>query len=279
MARFFMVISVIGVFCFYANTSYSLQQGKIAEVKPSATTNQSLDVRCGTSKDPQKANCGKKPDGLKGKGWEANAKVRGGQIEKILTDASISIEKKADKIFNLYDTVGNFSAMNYEFCWMYKNGVISCTRYNDLVDKVMPLIVQPKTSSEEKKVEKKEPPEAITLTSMRVTWRTTGDDKDWNTQPVIDVFDRVGRHVGHIDCCSAARNNDKWENGRTETRNLNILIGGLKKEDLSNGRFSAGRNPVGNDDWDYEAIVEFFFSNGERFSHRCSGRNGCGASW
>ena len=191
MARFFMVISVIGVFCFYANTSYSLQQGKIAEVKPSATTNQSLDVRCGTSKDPQKANCGKKPDGLKGKGWEANAKVRGGQIEKILTDASISIEKKADKIFNLYDTVGNFSAMNYEFCWMYKNGVISCTRYNDLVDKVMPLIVQPKTSSEEKKVEKKEPPEAITLTSMRVTWRTTGDDKDWNTQPVIDVFDRL----------------------------------------------------------------------------------------
>lgn len=136
------------------------------------------------------------------------------------------------------------------------------------------------SSSTDYTIKTSEPaPEAITLTSMRVTWRTQGDNKDWNSQPVIDVFDRVGRHVGHIDCCSADRRNDEWNNGRTETRNLNILISGLKKEDLSNGRFSAGRNPVGNDDWDYEATVEFIFSNGERINHRCSGRNSCGASW
>jgi hypothetical protein len=122
-------------------------------------------------------------------------------------------------------------------------------------------------------------PEAIRLTSIKVTWRTTGDNKDWDTQPVISVFDKTGRNIGNLGCCSADRNNDEWNNGRVETRDIPIIVSGLTIEDLSSGHFSAGRNPNGNDDWDYDANVQFSFSNGQVISHSCSGRNGCGSNW
>jgi hypothetical protein len=117
-------------------------------------------------------------------------------------------------------------------------------------------------------------PEPIALTTIRVTWTTTGDGKDWNTQPVIEVFDLAGRKVGHIDCCSGDRNGDKWDGGRVETRNLQILASATNV-DLGSGRFTAIRNPVGNDDWDYTATVELNFADGTRQTHTCSGRNSC----
>lgn len=122
-------------------------------------------------------------------------------------------------------------------------------------------------------------PEAIGLRNMRVTWTTTGDDKDWNTQPVVEVYDRTGRHVGHVDCCSSDKNGDHWTNGMVTSDDLRILVGGLTNADLSQGRFSAIRIPVGNDDWDYTATVEFDWVDGTKSTYTCSGRNSCSTQW
>lgn len=122
-------------------------------------------------------------------------------------------------------------------------------------------------------------PETIFLSAMRVTWHTTNDNKNWNTQPVVDVFDKNGRHIGHISCCSADRHGgDEWNRGRVETRNMTILTSGITLEDIEQGRFSAKRN-AGRDEWDYDVTVEFILSNGQKVSYACSGRNSCGRSW
>ena len=122
-------------------------------------------------------------------------------------------------------------------------------------------------------------PGAIPLTAIRVTWTTTGDDKNWNTQPVVEVFDGAGRKVGHIDCCSGDRNSDKWDSGRVETRNLQVLGSATNLDVGVKGRFTAIRNPVGNDDWDYSASIELDFADGTRLTHTCSGRNSCSSTW
>jgi len=122
-------------------------------------------------------------------------------------------------------------------------------------------------------------PETILLTGIRVTWKTAGDDKDWNTQPTVVVYDKNGRVIGNYACCSSDRNGDKWENNRSETRDIPILVGGLTIENLSQGHYSASRNPVGNDDWDYTVVLEFTFSNGQRITHQSTGRNSHGNAW
>jgi hypothetical protein len=119
----------------------------------------------------------------------------------------------------------------------------------------------------------------VRLRNMRAIWTTTGDDKDWNTQPVVDVYDRTGRHVGNVDCCSADRNGDHWTNGMTTSDDMRILVGGLTRDDLSQGHFNATRNAVGNDDWDYTLKVEFDWTDGTTTTHSCSGRNSCGNTW
>jgi Thiol-activated cytolysin len=118
----------------------------------------------------------------------------------------------------------------------------------------------------------------VNLSSMRVTWVTTGDNKDWNTQPIVDVYDKNGNHVGHIDCCSSDRNSDDWHQGRSETRNMQIS-GSPTNSDLAKGRFSFSRIPHRNDEWDYNATVEFNYADGSHGSYSCSGRNSCGTSW
>ncbi len=110
------------------------------------------------------------------------------------------------------------------------------------------------------------------------TWRTTGENKDWNTQPVVDIYDPIGRQAAHIDCCSSSREHDQWNRGSTETRSLKI-IGGLTKADLTHGRLSAIRNARGKDDWDYSLDVDLTFADGSGTHYKCNGRNSCGTNW
>lgn len=121
-------------------------------------------------------------------------------------------------------------------------------------------------------------PKPYKLVSMRATWHTQGDDKDWDTQPVVEVFSG-DRKVGEIACCSSDRNSDNWRDGRDETRSMSILVSGLTTADLSSGSLSAKRNPNGNDDWDYRVTVEFLFEGGGRAEHSCEGRNSCSVKW
>jgi thiol-activated cytolysin len=124
--------------------------------------------------------------------------------------------------------------------------------------------------------------EPIPLSLMRVTWQTNGDGKDGDSQPFVDVYDKQGRHVGNIACCSSGNSgSDVWDSGRTETRNMSVLVGGLTLDDFISGRFSAGRNGGndGKDDWDYTATVELVFSDNQKITKQCSGRNFCSNSW
>ena len=118
------------------------------------------------------------------------------------------------------------------------------------------------------------------VTAMQVEWRTTGDNKDWNTQAVVDVNDATGRHIAHIDCCSADRNGDQWNAGSDQTRNLTILVPGLTLDQLAHGSFTGIRNPHGNDDWDYTATIWVITSDGQRKNlATASGRNTVSTSW
>lgn len=118
------------------------------------------------------------------------------------------------------------------------------------------------------------------LSSARVTWHTTGDNKDWNTQPVVMVFDGAGRVAAQIACCSSATQSDDWQNGRVETRDMDLPSPRATMADLAHGHIEATRNPVRNDDWDYTAEVELRFSPEDPPSrHTCSGRNSCGCRW
>jgi len=121
-------------------------------------------------------------------------------------------------------------------------------------------------------------PDPAPVTTVRATWATTGDDKDWDTQPVVDVYDGSGRAIAHIDCCSADRNGDHWTSGRTETRAMQILAPS-NRNNVLHGSLSAKRNPKGNDDWDYSLTVEFTFADGSQLTKSCSGRNSCGVTW
>lgn len=120
-------------------------------------------------------------------------------------------------------------------------------------------------------------PVAAPVTGARVTWTTTGDDKDWNTQAVVNVYDKNGQQVAHIDCCSSDKNHDHWTGG-SETRQLNVTHSPTNWS-LEHGNFRAERNPQGNDDWDYTATVEIFFADGNSKTFTGSGRNTVTAAW
>jgi len=122
-------------------------------------------------------------------------------------------------------------------------------------------------------------PRPAPLRSARVTWTTTGDGKDGDTQAVVNVSDRNGNLVAHIDCCSAGNHGaDVWDNGRTETRALQI-VNASTDQALEHGTFSAIRNPKGNDDWDYQVMVEMTFDDGTTMTQSASGRNNFGYHW
>lgn len=122
-------------------------------------------------------------------------------------------------------------------------------------------------------------PEPAPLENVSVTWRTTGDDKDWNTQPVINLYAPGGLLIASLACCSSDRNNDKWSNGRSETRAMTIVFG-TTNHGLKSGSIGAGiGKKVGNDNWDFNVTVTMNFADGVSVPKSCAGRNACSAGW
>jgi len=117
--------------------------------------------------------------------------------------------------------------------------------------------------------------ELIALRNMKVTWTTTGDDKNWDSRPVVDVYDRIGRHVGHVDCCDR----DHWDKDMVALHDVNVLVTGLTNADLSHGHFNASRLAMGQDTWDYIATVEFDWVDGTHSTFSCTGTNSCSTRW
>jgi thiol-activated cytolysin len=114
--------------------------------------------------------------------------------------------------------------------------------------------------------------------AVRAIWQTNGDGKDFNTQPIVDVTDKSGRTVAHVDCCSADRNGDKWVSGQTTSAPMRVVVP-FTTNDVEHGSIAAKRIAKGKDDWDYSLNVEFTFADGTQTRKSCSGRNSCGVVW
>lgn len=86
-----------------------------------------------------------------------------------------------------------------------------------------------------------------TVKSITVHFRTTSDDKDWNTQ----VRDRIvcqGQDFATLECCSADRRGDHWNNN-SDTSAPMTIVRSFTKGQLRGCSFVFGMVPVGNDKW------------------------------
>ena len=126
------------------------------------------------------------------------------------------------------------------------------------------------------------------LSRVIYKWKTTGDDKDWDTYPHISTFDRNNSEVVEWGCCSAARpsgNNhgDNWQVGdAAQSREVPldfIKFKGVPKSNFEHGHFEATRTAKGSDTWDYEAQVDLVFSDDSHIVKSAKGRNSVSLTW
>jgi hypothetical protein len=101
-----------------------------------------------------------------------------------------------------------------------------------------------------------------TVTSASITFGTTGDDKDFDTQ----VFARIvyGDHDAAIlHCCAADRRGDHWNSGTSEMRPMNI-IQRLSKSEMRHFRLIITSIANGNDRWMFIPTLTVTFSDGTK---------------
>jgi hypothetical protein len=101
---------------------------------------------------------------------------------------------------------------------------------------------------------------AQSIKAIKVTFATTSDDKDWNTQ----VRDRIvlnGQDVATLFCCSADHNGDHWPDHGTTSAPMQI-VNSVSKNDLHSATFVAGMTAVGHDTWIFIPTVTVTYSDG-----------------
>jgi hypothetical protein len=111
---------------------------------------------------------------------------------------------------------------------------------------------------------------AQTITKASVSFHTTSDDKDGDTQ----IRDRItcnGRDFFKLDCCSAGKHSpdDHFDNGSDRTRDM-TLISPLAKSDLGSCTFVAGSSAnggAGNDNWVAIYTLTLSLSDGTRMAY------------
>jgi hypothetical protein len=106
--------------------------------------------------------------------------------------------------------------------------------------------------------------QAPTVSRIRVTFATTSDDKDWNTQ----VRDRIvcgGQDFARLECCSADRRGDHWDDGSTHTREMQIL-NAIPKATMPTCTFVVGSRATGNDNWRFIPSLQVEYSDGTTFN-------------
>jgi hypothetical protein len=103
---------------------------------------------------------------------------------------------------------------------------------------------------------------AQTVTSMTITFATTSDDKDWNSQ----VRDRVvlnGQDVATLFCCSSDRKSDHWLDHTGTSRQMTI-ISPISKSNLHGCTFVVGMTAVGRDNWNFIPTLAVTYSDGSK---------------
>jgi hypothetical protein len=102
---------------------------------------------------------------------------------------------------------------------------------------------------------------AQSVTAIKISFKTTSDDKDWNTQ-VRDRLILNGKDVATLNCCSADRHGDHWNNNSNTSAPMALIATTLKKSDLPNCTLELGMIPVGKDTWVFVPTLTVTYSDG-----------------
>lgn len=72
---------------------------------------------------------------------EASLDASAGKLKNI-AEANISIKQKVEKIRETFKGIHSFEILEFRFCVMYINGLVDKEKYNELIDKVLPLLLK-----------------------------------------------------------------------------------------------------------------------------------------
>ena len=105
-----------------------------------------------------------------------------------------------------------------------------------------------------------------TATKVTLTFNTTSDDKDWNSEMRANIVCK-GVTVAALDCCNQNHQMDHWDNNSTTSRDI-LSPQPFAKGSLSGCTFNLGIVPVGNDTWNVIPTIQVLYSDGttETFS-------------
>lgn len=105
-----------------------------------------------------------------------------------------------------------------------------------------------------------------TATKVTLTFNTTSDDKDWNSEMRANIVCK-GLTVAALNCCNQNRQMDNWGNNSTTSRDI-LSPQPFAKGSLPGCTFNLGIVPVGNDTWVVIPTVQVFYTDGttETFS-------------
>lgn len=97
-------------------------------------------------------------------------------------------------------------------------------------------------------------------TKITITYTTTAQDKDWNSQ-VRDSIVCNGITVAELDCCDQNRQMDHWDHNTTTSRDI-LSPQPFLKGSLHGCTFNFGMIAVGNDTWSVVPQIQVFYDDG-----------------
>jgi len=99
-----------------------------------------------------------------------------------------------------------------------------------------------------------------TVTKFTITFRTTSDDKDYDTQ-VQDriIFNNVD--TASLYCCSGGSSSDYWSDGSAVSRDISILHA-IDKAAVPNCTLVLGSRAYGDDKWVFVPTLHIQYSDG-----------------
>jgi len=104
---------------------------------------------------------------------------------------------------------------------------------------------------------------AQTIKSISIAFATTDDDKDWNSQ----VRDRIvcnNLNQATLNCCSADRNGDHWDNNSTHSAPMSLVVNNIQKGALNGCTIYFGMAPVGHDTWIFIPTLTVTYTDGSQ---------------
>lgn len=100
------------------------------------------------------------------------------------------------------------------------------------------------------------------LVALVYKFKTTTQDKDWDSQVGVRVFANDGQQVGERFCCSSNRDHDGWPNGH-ETAFMSIgSVAPVEANLLPGGTLRIIFTANGNDKWAFNATLRASFADG-----------------